>query len=203
VSSSVRATRRSAWVSATGKRSHDRLERPNVVLREASGPYGRPADGVNFPIGEPQWLDEIVGDPLGPEFLDDAEISRAARIGEAAADRSVPAHDQRDRAREIAFGPEKLVGRFADLHLLPWPPEKAAAHNVGVQRAHEYRDPVQRQAARREPLAERRVHVLRSAQGRRAIDQPLDDPADGVLRLCLWNRPASHARHLDGPIGRG
>ncbi len=183
-----------------GERPRDRLERGAIGVREAAGPRRGPADRVDLAVRERERLDQVVGDALGAQLLDDAEVVRTVGIGEPAADRAAAAEDQRDRAREIALLLEQAVRPLADLDLPVRPPQETPAHDVGMERAHEDRDPMQRQAAGQQARAQLGQHVLGPLHGRRAIDQPVERRPDAAGHG--WERSFAHGYRPE-PSRRG
>ena len=83
------------------KRQPDRLERGDVGVAEAARAQRGPADRVDLAVGERQRLDQIVGDALGAQLLDDLVVVRAVRGLDPAADRLGGPEDDRDRALPI------------------------------------------------------------------------------------------------------
>ena len=89
-----------------------------------------------------------------------------------------------DRALPMLLRAEPAVVGRIDLDLRPvLAPEEAAAGDVGVERAHEHRDPGERDAVRHQPPADLVEHVLRLAHARSAGVEPVDDRRDVQIRV--------------------
>ena len=174
------------------ERPADGVERREVGVVEAAGSGGGPADRIDLAAGERQRLDQVVAHALGAQLLDDRVVLRAISSLDPQADRLRRREHDPHRAAVVGLALEHGVVGVGDHHLLARAPEQALAHDVGVERAHEDRDPMQRQAARHQPLAQLGEHVLRRARATGAVDQPVDHGA----RIVVTGRSVGHARSI-------
>ena len=81
-------------------------------------------------------MGDIVGEPFVPKVVHDVVIPGAIRQFETKPYCSSGFLHGGYRAQPVGVAFQDLVVRFGDMHVFPKVPEKAAAHNVRMQRAY-------------------------------------------------------------------
>ena len=159
-----------------GKRQPDGLERARSDWRKPPGTGAGPADRVDLAAGEGQGLDQIVGHALEAQLVEDVEVVAAVRALDLAAHRLPGLEHVRHRAAPKGVGRKDIMAALRDLDRLAGPPDKPPAHDVRMEGAHEDGDPMQRQVASDQAIAQLAQKVLglvaRSARLRSAIRPP-------------------------------
>jgi len=122
---------------------------------------------------------------LRPQFVEKREVVRALRVGEPSADRFAGAVDSLHRAGQEHRLVQELERRLGHLDLTVRPPDEAAPHLKGMQRAHEHRNPPERQTGIDKTETKLLQHVLRPYRRTRAVSEPADRGRQRG-RLCGW-----------------
>ena len=129
---------------------------------------------MDFAVGKVQRQGEIVGNVFRPQFIEKREVVGAIRIGEPAADRFAGEVDFLHGTGQECRVVQQLKRRLAYLDLVVRPPDEAAPHQQRMQRAHEHRNPPERQTAFDETDAKLLQHILRAGGGTRPVCEPAE-----------------------------
>ena len=158
---------------------HDAAQRVDLGVAEATGPPRDEARGMDIAVDKAHRQRQEVGGAFLAQLLEDREVQRPLATFDAAPDFDVLGIDHADRALEVLLGVLDADRRRSDLHRVAGlGPDEAAAGDIGMQRAHEHRDPVERHPLLQQPAAELLQHVLRPLRRRGAGVEPLDDRGD-------------------------
>ena len=134
------------------QRRDDRLDTGYLRVGEATGLPRCAGHRVNGAVGEDERQREIIGYPFSAKLRKNRKIHGTIRVGKLAAERAPGRVNLRNRVLEEFRAFEKLEWRFRNLDRSPRPPNKAPAHDLWVQSAHEHCDPPQRNTEGNEPL---------------------------------------------------
>jgi len=135
-------------------------------------------------IGEEEWRGKIICHAFGSEFREDRKIDGAIRVCQAAPDRFFGEVDPGDRTVEKIAAFKQFVRCLSSLDLGTRPPDKPPSHDIGVKGSYEHGDPPQRNAAGDEPLGQLRQHLMRLRRRSGAVDQPIHNRSDLLVRHC-------------------
>ena len=123
------------------QRRHDRLDTGDLFIGETARLPRRAGDHVNGAVCEEQRQSQVIGHPLGTEFLQDREVHRATRVGEPAAQRSAGRVDAGDGVFPELRRIKQPEPAFRDFDLGARAPDKPPADNLRMQGVYKHGDP--------------------------------------------------------------
>ena len=134
---------------------------------------------MKLAIGKVQRRDDVIGHALVAQVVEHRKIHRAIGIGDMAPQCGSGLADMDHRAVAKGIALRQIEAAVGDDRSGIGPPDKAAAEDFRMQRAHERHGAPKRQADGDETLAQFGEHLVRQRRRPRAVDEPVDDGLRG------------------------